>query len=303
MPRSLDLNDVRLLMQVIDHGGYTAASRALGVPKSTISQRIAGLERSLGIGLLRRSSRSVSLTEAGSLLLPHARALRDVARQAEQALLERDGDLAGTLRVSCSSTVAQFALSPLLPRFLAEHGRVTIRIEASSRCVDLIGEGFDMAIRAHAGPLPDSSLRQRVLAHVPWLIVAAPDWLQRSGRPDRPEQVPAGQVLCFSTTQACHSWELRRGAEQRLVWLAPRLISDDLTLLRSVALAGGGLACLPGYLLRDALRTGTLVRVLEDWSAPASSLSVLSPPRPQSSRLAAAFSVFLAGELPGLVCG
>ena len=298
MPRQLDLNDVRLLMQVVERGSYTAASHAIGIPKSTISQRIAALERAVGTGLLRRTSRSFSLTEAGAELLPHARAIEDLARRVETALLDRGSELQGTLRLSCSNALAQFALSPLVPRFLAENARVTVRVEVSNRTADLIAEGFDMIIRGHVGPLKDSTLRQRVIARAPWSVVASPDWIEQHGSPETPTELPAGEVLCFSMTNDCPGWPLVRGDERTVVSVAPRLISDDMATLRAAAIAGGGVACLPAYILQAGLRAGRLAPVLPEWKAQESTISVLTPPRAQSSRLAGAFSDFLAAELP-----
>lgn len=298
MNRRIDLNDIRLLMQVVEHGSYTAAARQIGVPKSTISQRIAALEATVGTGLLRRTSRSFSLTEAGAQLLPHARAIEDLARQVERALDEQGRELQGTLRVSCSNAIAQFALSPIVPRFLAEHHKVVIRVEATNRLVDLVTEGYDMTVRGHVGPLRDSILIQRVVARTPWTLAASPRWMDLHGTPAEPEDVPPGETLCFSGGPECTAWSLHRGTDERLIDVAPRLISDDMISLRTSAIADAGIACLPGYLMRSAYVTGDLVRVLPDWIAQTSSISVLTPPKAQSSKLAGAFSDFLASELP-----
>ena len=268
------------------------------VPKSTISQRIAALEMTVGTGLIRRTSRSFSLTEAGAQLLPHARAIDDVARQVEHSLLEQGSELQGTLRISCSNALSQFALSPLVPRFLAKHERVSVRVETSNRLVDLVSEGFDMTLRGHVGPLKDSTLRQRVVARTKWAQAASPDWIAAHGQPATPADVRAGQVLCFSTTNECPVWALRRSDEEVVVKVAPRLVSDDMITLRTSAIAGGGITCLPAYMLRDAVLAGDLVPVLPDWAPHTSIISVLTPPRAQSSRLASAFSEFLAAELP-----
>ena len=303
MARQIDLNDVRLLMQVIEHGSYTAASRAIGIPKSTISQRIAALERAIGTGLLRRTSRSFSLTEAGVELLPHARAIEDLARKVEQSIMERGGELQGTLRISSSKALAQFVLSPLVPKFLERHAQVIIRVEASNRLVDLVSEGFDMTLRGHVGPLKDSILIQRVVARTPWTIAASPDWVDRHGMPSTPGDIPADEVLCFSTSTEWQGWSLEKGDEKFLVDIHPRLISDDIAMLRTSAIAGAGITCLPRYILRNGLRSGQLVVLLSDWVPQTSMISVVTPPRAQSSRLASAFSDFLATELPRVVQG
>ncbi len=301
MKRRIDLNDTRLLMYVVEHGSYTAAARATGIPKSTISQRIAALEATVGTGLLRRTSRSFSLTEAGQLLLPHARAFDELAQKVELSLLERGEALQGTLRISCSQTIAQFALSPVLPRFLAKHEHATVRLEASNRIVDLVTEGYDMAIRGHVGLLKDSTMIQRVVAHTPWLFAASSEWASRHGLPATPDDLPGTQALIFATHEFSDVWAMNRDGEKRLVKVTPRLILNDLISLQASVVAGGGMACLPAYLIKSDLQTGQLVRLLPEWWGPTSTISVLTPPKAQSSRLARAFSQFLAAELPSIM--
>ena len=299
--RRIDLNDIMLLMQVVEHGSYTAAAAATGIPKSTISQRIAALEAMVGTGLLRRTSRSFSLTEAGARLIPHAHAIEDLARQVEHSLYDEGSELQGTLRVSCSKAIAQFALSSVIPRFLALHVLAKIRVESTNRLVDLVSEGFDMTVRGHVGPLKDSTLMQRVVARTPWALAAAPIWLETHGVPEKPGDILIEETLCFSSTPDARSWILTRSGEEQLVHIAPRLISDDMIAIRATCIMGGGLACLPGYLMRTAFEAGDLVRLLPEWDMLASVISVLTPPKAQSSRLAAAFSDFLAAELPHLM--
>ncbi len=301
MARRIDLNDLRLLMKVVEHGSYSAAARATGVPKSTVSQRIAALEASAGIGLLRRTSRSLFLTAAGAQLLPLAQQTEHLAQNVEQWLEEQGTDVHGTLRLSCSAAIAQFALSPIVPRFLAQHDRVIVRVESCNRLVDLVSEGFDMTLRGHVGPLKDSTLRQRVVARTPWALAASPAWLKRHGPIDVPGDVPKEEALYFSTTNACDGWALTRGDELTVLQLAPRLISDDMISLRTSTISGGGVTCLPSYLMRNAFESGELVRLLPEWSPQTSTISVLTPPKAQSSRLAGVFSDFLAAELPKIV--
>ncbi|MGI4730947.1 MAG: LysR substrate-binding domain-containing protein [Janthinobacterium lividum] len=295
--RRIDLNDVRLLVQVIEQGSYTAAARVTGIPKSTISQRIAGLESAVGTGLIRRTSRSFSLTEAGADLLPHARAIENVASAVECSIRERGEGLRGTLRLSCSAAVAQFMLSRLVHRFLSQYDQVTIRLEVCNRAVDLIGGGYDLAVRDHVDPLRDSILRQRVIARAPWVLVASPAWIEVHGAPCRPQDIPTREVLCFSETRECPDWSLTCQETTHCIEVLPRLSTDDLLLLRASALGGGGIACLPEYLLRDALGACDLVQVLPEWSSQVSTISVVTPPKAQSSRLATAFSDFLAINL------
>jgi DNA-binding transcriptional LysR family regulator len=298
----IDLNDIRLLMQVIEHGSYSAASRAVGVPKSTISQRIAALEKTVGTGLLRRTSRSFSLTDAGAMLLPYARAMDDLARRIENELLDQGPEITGILRVSCSIVIGQFAMAHLVPKFLDHHPKASVRVESSNRLIDLVAEGFDMAVRGHVGQLRDSTLVQRVVARTPWSLAASPGWIEANGMPTTPNDLSDRHVLCFAAPQYAN-WTLHSCAGSVTIAVRPRLASDDMLILRSSAISGAGIVSLPRYVLASALAEGHLMSVLPEWSPTPSSISVLTPPKPQSSRLAQAFSDFLAQELPQLLRG
>jgi DNA-binding transcriptional LysR family regulator len=300
---SLDLNDLRLLMHVVDHGGFTTASRALGIPKSTLSQRIAALERAAGTGLLRRTTRSFSLTEAGKLLIPHARAIADRAQQAAEALLGLGESATGLLRVSCSITIAEYVLGPLMPAFLRGHPQIKVRIEASNRFVDLIGEGFDVGLRAHDGSLKDSTLIQRVIARTPWCLTASPAYVDQSPVITDPSDLSDTETLYFATTALSPSWRLtKEGTAPADVALSPRMSSDDMTLLKRAARDGAGVTALPCYIVHEELLRGDLVKVLQDWTLFTSTITLLTPPKSQSSQCARFFSDFVSHQislLPG----
>ena len=185
MRTALDLNDLRLLSYVVDCGGFSAASRALAIPTSTISQRIASLERAAGMGLLRRSTRSLSLTDAGKLMVPHARAIEEQVRDLQQTLQCLSGKPNGAIRVVSSSEIVQFALAPVLAKFSEQYPDVAVHIDATSRRVDLIGEGYDVEIREHRAPLKDSTLLQRVVARTPWSSRGRSRLSASSGRTQR----------------------------------------------------------------------------------------------------------------------
>lgn len=296
MTRGLDLNAVRLLLRVVDYGSYTAASRATGIPKSTISQQIAALERDVGTGLLRRSSRSFSLTEAGSLLLPHARGIEDLAIEAEQLLLDRSTGLTGILRVASSPSLAQFAIAQLVSEFLTEHPEASIHLEADNGYVDLIGRGFDMGVRGHAVALKDSTLLQRIIARTPWCLTASPDWIARNGTPVEPADLADASMLFFSTSPEPPALVLSRGIEVQEIKLKTRLWSNDMAAIKIATIEGGGISSLPCYILSNALRSGHLVQLLGDWALPVTNVSVLTTPRRQSSKLTKTFSDYLAAH-------
>ncbi len=303
MTNHIDLNDIRLLMQVVASGSFTAASRATSVPKSTISQRITSLERALGTGLLRHTSRSFSLTEAGARLLPYARACDTTSREIEREILKQGSEIVGTLRVSSSNTLGQYVLASLIPRFLAQHSRALICLKTSDRLVDLDAEGFDMALHVYPGPLNDSTLEQRFIARMMWSLVASPAWIETHGMPSTPEELRSDQALCFSWSPDCSGWTLSSGDKHVVLALLPRFVSNDMVTLRLSAIAGGGVVCLPSYILSSALLAGQLEPLLPDWSPSSSIVSIVKPILAQSSQIALAFCDFLAAEIPRLLQG
>jgi DNA-binding transcriptional LysR family regulator len=294
----IDLNDLRLLFYVAECGGFSAASKALSVPTSTISQRIAALERAVGTALLRRTTRSLSLTEAGKLLVPHARVIEEQAREALQTLLGLGGELTGTIRVSSSLAIAQFALAPILPKFFKLYPEVSVFVDVANRYVDLVGEGYDVGIRAHAASLKDSTLVQRVIARTPWSLAAAPEYLQERLPPTDPADLAAAQVLYFGSANGAHVWPLEKEGTEVDVELRPSLCCDDMATLKVAAIGGGGIVGLPTYIIDSALKQGQLVPVLPEWRLIGSSISLITPPRRQSSRLTKCFTDFVATELP-----
>lgn len=298
MRGGLDLNDLRLLSYVVDCGGFSAASKALSIPTSTISQRIASLERAAGVGLLRRSTRSLSLTEAGKLMVPHARAIEERARDVQQALRGLNGDQCGTLRILTSSEIAQFALAPILPKFHQQCPRVALYIDTTDRRVDLIGEGYDVEVSARGSSLKDSTLLRRVVARTPWSLAAAPEYLQVRGVPTEPCDLNAGELLYFGYPNDEHIWELQRGNYSIKVALKPSVCCSDMAALRTAAVRGAGIVGLPVYLLDLSLKQGQLISILPEWRLSGSCISIITPPKRQTSRIAKCFTDFVAAELP-----
>src|SRR5215510_6459097 len=173
----LDLNDFFLFVQVVDRGGFTAASRTLRTPKSTLSHRIQQLEGHLGVRLLNRTSRKFGMTDAGEEFYRHAVAMLREAELAETAIRHRLAEPSGTIRCTGGVATMQFAMSDIIADFLVQYPKVNVFVHAVDRTVDIVGENFDVAIRAHSDPLPDSNLVQRTLAPAPWYLFAGSDYL------------------------------------------------------------------------------------------------------------------------------
>jgi DNA-binding transcriptional LysR family regulator len=274
----LNLNDLQLFVRVVDHRGFAPAARVLGLPKSTLSKRVAALERSLGVRLIQRTSRSFTVTEAGEDCYRHASAMLIEAEAAESAVKGRLAEPTGLVRITASVPTAQLMLAPLLPELALAWPKLRIALHASDRFVDIVQEGFDIALRSHFAPLPDSELVQRRIGHDPGLLVAAPGYLARAGIPKAPQDIAGHDGLMTSLSET--SWRLHSGVGEEVeVTPRPRFHSDEAIVLLEAAAAGLGITRLPGKLCRTALANGSLVRVLPGWSAAGVTTTLLMPHR------------------------
>jgi len=299
--RMLDLNDFFYYVQVVDRGGFTAAGRLLGVPKSTLSHRIQQLEKNLDVRLLNRTSRRFVMTDAGEEFYRHALTMLQHAGQAEAAMRQRQSEPSGTVRFTAPLSVAQFGLQTILVDFVRRFPKVDLFHHATSRQVDLVGENFDVAIRAHSAPLPDSTLVQRTLGPAPWFLFAAPSLFDETQLPGSPADLAPYPALYMARGATPPSWHLRNTTapgDDVILRLAPRIVSDDLISLKHAARAGLGIVALPGYVCRDDIRSGQLVRVLPHWLAGTSTLSAIIPHRRGLLPSVRAFVDCLATEFP-----
>ncbi|MFN3988112.1 MAG: LysR family transcriptional regulator [Rhodocyclaceae bacterium] len=275
-----DLNDLYYFARVVEHGGFAAAGRATGVPKSKLSRRIALLEERLGARLLHRSTRHFSVTELGQTFYEHCRAMLVEAEAAHEAVEATRAEPAGTVRISCPITLLHVHVGTMLADFLAAHPRVSLHLEATNRKVSPVSDGVDLAIRVRPPPLPDSDLVLRVLADSTQCIVASPALIEAIGRPGGPTDLAAFPSLSLGPPQDEHIWTLigPDGTEAALHHL-PRLITGDMVALRHAARAGVGIVQLPTLMLRDDLAGGTLVSLLPDWAPPRQLIHAVYPSR------------------------
>ncbi|MCE4223359.1 LysR family transcriptional regulator [Methylobacterium sp. C25] len=300
----LDLNDFFYFVQVVDRGGFTAAGRTLRVPKSTLSHRIQQLEGSLGVRLLNRTSRRFGMTDAGEDFYRHAVSMLREAELAESTIRQRLTEPTGTVRCTAGVATMQFALSGIITDFLIKYPKVNVVAHAADRTVDIVGENFDIAIRAHTDPLPDSNLVQRTLAPAPWFLFAGRDYLERNGAPKTPKDLHNHPSLFMMRTGVAQVWRLRHSRQTRdeiVVPLAPRLVGDDMVGLQQAAISGLGVVALPGYVCRESVRSGALQRVLPEWLAGDSTLTALIPYRQGLLPSVRALLDHLASEFPKTV--
>jgi len=300
----MDLNQAFYLVNVVEKRGFSAAARTLGIPKSRISRQVRNLEEALGARLLNRDSRRLSLTEAGEAYYRHAKAALECMTAAEAAV-RRDGDaLEGAVTLSCSVGVAQFALSRILPRFLAANPRVVVRVQASNDYADLIGDGIDLAVRGHATLLPDSGLIRRRLAEVPWRLFGSPDIAREIGASASPTELEGRPGLALGWRPGGESWSLRGpGGRSASVPFAVRMRSDDMVTLKQAAAAGLGVAALPAYVCAEDVAAGRLSRLLPEWTAGSPEISLLMHGRRGNPPQVDALAAFLRRELPDVMNG
>ncbi|MGR4893168.1 LysR substrate-binding domain-containing protein [Sphingopyxis sp. LARHCG72] len=260
-----DLNDLYLFVQAVDHGGFAAAARALGLQKSKVSRRIGLLEDRLGVRLIQRSTRRFSVTEIGQEYYRRCVAMLVEAEGAQTVIDQSRAEPCGVVRLSCPTGLLAFQFGALFGRFMALYPDVELHVESTNRRVDVIGEGFDLAIRVRPPPLAESELVMRRFDERTIRIVASPDLLKQRAI-TLPADLAGLPSVDFGPAGGEHRWRLTHAdgsvAEVRH---APRLITDDMAVLRDAALAGAGAARLPTLVVWDDLQAGRLVTLLPDW--------------------------------------
>ncbi|AKF05055.1 LysR substrate-binding domain-containing protein [Sandaracinus amylolyticus] len=292
----LNLNDVHLFVQAVDRNGFTAAARALGIPKSTMSKRIAALEEALGVTLVHRNSRRFALTDVGREFHRHASAMIVEAEAAERVVKGRLAEPSGLVRITCSIPTARRWMGELLPEIANRYPALRVSLHATDRFVDLAYEGFDLAIRSHFGDLPDSDLVQRRVAVDPFWIVASPDYLARRGTPAHPSELAAHDALLVDPARPQWRLEGPRGATLEVRPVA-RMFADDSLVLSRAAAGGLGITVLPSQLCRAEIESGTLMRVLPAWTAGKVTTTILTPSRRAMLPAVRAVSDFLATRM------
>lgn len=262
----LEPNDLLLFARVVDEGSFSRAAERVGLPKSTVSRRVAALEAQLGERLLLRTTRKLTITDFGHSVLEHAHQVAAEVEAAASLAQHRQAEPSGRLRISMPSDFANVVLGDLLAEFIAKYPAISLEVDLSPRRVDLIGENFDLAIRM--GDLPDdASLAARRLAVLSAGLYASPAYLERRGMPPEPEALMEHDALRLLTRAGTPApWVLRRG-EQRWEGVPPgRATANSPELLFRLALSGAGIALVADHFVAPYVRNGELVLVLPEWS-------------------------------------
>ncbi|MGC1355530.1 MAG: LysR family transcriptional regulator [Xanthobacteraceae bacterium] len=273
----MDLDELQTFVEVADAGGVSPAARRLGVSKSIVSRRLARLEEELGIQLLARTTRGAALTEAGVTFRNHAARVCAEIDLARETILPA-GDLRGRLRVAAPLSFGPTHLAPVLALLAAIHPRLQVHTRYTDRFVDLVGEGFDCAIRV--GYLSDSNLIARRIGPIHGTLVASPEYVREHGAPETPDQLFAQECLA----QGTETWHFVDGDKTIAVRPQGRFQADNGMALAAAAVAGLGIAALPDFLIEKELAAGTLVALMKSYPLPEAGLHIVRPPGPYPAR-------------------
>ncbi|MCC0010824.1 MAG: LysR family transcriptional regulator [Hyphomicrobiaceae bacterium] len=275
-----DLNDLYLFALVVEHGGFAAASRAAGIPKSKLSRRVGELEARLGVRLIQRSTRRFAVTAIGEEYYRHCVAMLVEAQAAQDVIDRSRSEPQGTVRVSCPPTLVCFQVGDMIARFMAANPRVSVELESTSRRVDLISDNIDVAIRVRFPPIEETDHVMRVLGDSTQRLVASPGCLVDMSGPAVPASLSDLPSVGFGPAHREHVWQLEGpdGASVSVPYV-PRLVTDDIAQLRSAALLGVGVAQLPTMVIDSDIETGALVDILPEWQPRSGIVHAIFPTR------------------------
>lgn len=285
------LDDLVVFAAVAEAGGFSAGARRLGVSKSQASAAVARLEARLQLRLLHRTTRRISLTEAGRAALPHAQAAALAARDAEEAATTLRTAPRGVLRVNAPMSFGLLHVAPALGAFARAFPEIRVDLVLDDRRLDLVEGGFDLAVRI--GDLPDSSLVATPVGINRNLLVASADYLARAGQPAGPADLATHAALVYSLSPTGRDWTLAQGGRRETVHVSGPLEANSSLALREAALRGLGIARMPWFVVGEDLAAGRLQRVLPDWTLPSQGIHVLVAARAHLPPKVRAFTGFL----------
>ncbi|GAB1621055.1 LysR family transcriptional regulator [Agarivorans albus] len=291
---------IPVFVAVVEHGGFSPAARSLGISKSAVSKRINLLEQQLGVKLLHRTTRKLSLTEAGKHYFEHAVKANNAAKDAQDAVAQLQGEPQGLLRINTPMSFGRLHIAPLIAKFLQRYPKITIDMVMDDKVVDLVAEGFDVAIRA--GNLPDSSLIVRKLAPLKSVLCASPDYLKQHGIPQTIEQLAAHNCLQFSYSRDVKEWTFMRDGQSQSIDVKGNYRVNNSEALREAMLQGLGVGRLPTFVAGPDIVAGRLIKLLDQYQMPNQSIYAVFSERqflPAKVRAFVDFAIeHLAAEQP-----
>ena len=291
---------IPVFVAVVENDGFSAASRALGISKSAVSKRINQLENHLGVRLLHRTTRKLSLTEAGERYFEHAAQALTAAGQAEDAVTELQGEPQGKLKISSPMSFGRLHVAPLIPIFTKRYPKILIDLVMDDRNIDLVAEGFDLAIRS--GDMPASTLIARKLAPLRQVLCASPDYIDRYGMPVTPSELSERNCILFSYSGDANEWTLNKDGKSEAVLVSGSYRVNNSEAILVALREGIGIGRLPTFVAGPDLREGNLVRILESYHIPDHTFYAVFPERqylPAKVRVFLDFSInYFGGDQP-----
>jgi len=296
------LDDFYYFAKVVEHGGYAKAGRVLGIPKSRLSRHVAALETRLGVRLVNRSTRRFVVTDVGQEVRRHALAMLAEADAAIEAVEFARAEPRGLIKASCPVALAQVTMAQFLPEFLARYPSIRLVLYATNRRVDVLNEGFDVALRVRTTPTGEDGLVMRTFGQSRHVLVASSEYLKERGRPEQPQELAQHATLSFEPESDRQTWQLLDSdGVTASIEHTPRLVCHDFPLLRASVLAGLGVALLPESVVREDIETGRLQQVLPAWTVPLGVFHAVFPTRRGLLPSVRAFIDFLAQRMPGAI--
>ncbi|GLQ30850.1 LysR family transcriptional regulator [Litoribrevibacter albus] len=266
-----------VFVTVIETGGFSPAANKLGISKSAVSKRISQLEEHLGVKLLHRTTRKLSLTEAGEHFYQHARIASQAAQDAEDAVAQLQGVPQGRLRISIPMSFGRLYVAPVIPEFLRRYPKINLELVMDDEFTDLIGSGFDMALRL--GDLKDSTLIAKKITHLKNVLCASPSYLEEFGTPKRLEEVKQHNCLAFSYSQDVREWYFIKDNTTRAIEVSGNYQVNNSEALREAMIQGVGIGRLPTFVANPEIKAGRLVKLFPDYEMPGKTMYAVYPER------------------------
>ncbi|QCO22039.1 LysR family transcriptional regulator [Acinetobacter cumulans] len=275
-----DLDDFYCFAQVVEHGGFSAAERATDIPKSKLSRRVYNLEERLGVRLIQRSSRHFAVTDIGMNIYRHAQVMMNAAQAAHDLVDHLSTEPRGVIKLSTPVSIAQNEIARILPKFLKKYPEIKVQMIVTNRRVDIINEGFDLALRVRDNLDDDPNLVLRKFETIEQHLFASQAYLNEHGNLKHPSELSQHHILSMSDEHLDQNIVLHNEENQQIkIRVNPTVLGSDLSMLAELARQDCGIALLPDSVVKTHLNSGALVRVLPTWKAPHGTFHVVYPSR------------------------
>jgi DNA-binding transcriptional LysR family regulator len=256
-------NAIPVFIAVVERGGFSAAAKLLGISKSAVSKRINQLEKNLGVKLLHRTTRKISLTEAGEHFFEHAVIANNAAKDAEEAVTQLQGEPQGRLRINTPMSFGRLHIAPLIPAFLKRYPKISIDMVMSDEVIDIVGSGFDVAIRS--GILADSNLIARKLAPLRSVLCASPEYLEQHGYPQKLPDLKQHNCILFSYSRDLKEWTFNQKGFSEAIEISGNYQVNNSEALQEALLQGIGIGRLPTFVASPDIKAGRLIPLFEEY--------------------------------------